>query len=154
MLFEPILHEADTIKLKQIVNNKTYFEHLTNSRNKGTIFCHDKKKKERAGVRVNKRGGPQKCIGARPAFSNRPMLTPLHQSETRSDTYLVNNSNEPILCTTKYIILVFFLEFFLEMRGRKAIKFTSIIIHAVGHDSVDSLPKVPTTMPVHIYYSF
>lgn len=153
MHLEPILQVADTNKLKQIVDNKTYFEHLTNSRKKGTIFCHVKNTKDRAGVRVNKRGGPQKCIGAKPAFSNKPMQTHLLKSVKRSDTYLVSNSNEPILCTTKYIILVFFREQ-LEMSGRKDIKFTSIINHAVGHDSVDSLPNVPITMPVHIYYSF
>ena len=100
------------------------------------------------------RDGPQKCRGARHDLRINPMPIHLMVKVLRSLTIDDRRASEPTLCTTKYIIAIFFLWIFIEIKGRNDIKFTSNINQMVGHVSDEMEPIVPINTPVHIYYSF
>jgi len=49
---------------------------------------------------------------------------------------------------------IFFIDHLLEIKGKKDIRLTSIIIQTVGQASEEIAPSVPKMTPVHIDESF
>ena len=147
----PNLHLAAIRRLRIVKHFIKNLEVVMNSRHKGRTFCQVKKIKAFIFPRFMRRPGPQKCNGARLAFSSKPKQIHFHNTPLLS---LIRPParilREPILWTIKYIILTFLLILLSEISGRKDIRFTSSPTQRLGHVSTERAPRTLSTTPVHI----
>lgn len=149
-LFDPSLQNAEIRAFKNTRGTIQTFGVVVNIRNKGPIFCQVRNRKALALLRKVMKGAPQKCKGAILAFNNSPTVIHLRGYVKSANKTPDNAVNEPILCTTKYIIADFFIDHFVEIITMNDIRLTSIISHTFGHPSAEIAPKVPSITPVHI----
>ena len=146
--FVPTLHLAATM----IFNNTTQllFGKIRRS-NIGAIFCHVRKTRARDLDILTIIGAPQKWKGASLAFNNNPNINHFHIIVDLSVRIpLMSRDNDPTLCTRKYNMEIFFIDHCVEIKGKNDIKLISIIIHIMGHLSVERIPGTLNNTPVHI----
>ena len=157
MLLDPILLTEATRILIITTDHIINLGVDINNKKSGAIFCQVWKTHAVIFDNLVINGAPQKCSGASLIFSNSAMVIHIENVLIYSMINLLAKIiKDPILCTRKYIIPIFFPIQLYVIKGMKDIKFTSIINHTVGHLSVDILPSVPINKPVHIkcYHSF
>ena len=109
MLLEPILHKQATSRFIIRMIHRINFAVVNNIKKIGAIFCHVWNKKAVIFDRFDTNGAPQKCKGASLFFNNNArvihMANELIFSAIKPPDKIIK---DPILCTKKYIIPIFF----------------------------------------------
>jgi hypothetical protein len=119
----------------------------------GAIFCQDKAVYMPDLDNCTTTYGTQNCTGTAPIFKSNP-ATITGTKHLLKCIYKppLNIIRDPILCTKKYIMALFFLCSLL-IRGTKHIKFNSKPNQAIGHDKDDKTTNVPIITPKTILYN-
>ena len=149
--FDPIPHLDETsIFIIKIICNMV-FGTVRMMMNIGAIFCHVKNIAPVCFESFTMRAAPQKCRGASLVFRSSPSRTQWDNRLLVSvTTPPLSTTSVPILCTTKYNILVFLADHLPAINVINAIRLISIINQSEGQVSVETLPTVPNNTPVHI----
>ena len=150
MSLAPIPHIEETTALQSSIQIRWFRLVVNNNRNNGATFCHVNNRNEVPFDKLTNTIGPQKWNGAKAAFMSKPIINHFITIPLLSDPTLVNIANDPILCTMKYNIVIFFVLHFAVIAGKNDIRFSSIIIQIQGQVSDEIAPNVPNITPVHI----